>query len=197
MEEKTKKYGKALTQDIERDIVIIGGGIAGVLTACKLAKAGAKVTIVEAENLFKGVTQFTTAHITANQGYVYTDLPFKKAKLYFELQQKAVQDYEKLIKENNIDCEFKKVSDNLFTTKQPRKLKKLFKILKKIGANVQYMPKGELLGIQTKGCITMANQAMFNPLAFLNGLDLSNIEIFENTRVIEVDIKQNIIHTKV
>ena len=38
-----------LINDIERETVIIGGGIAGFLTAFRLSEEGAKVTLIEAD----------------------------------------------------------------------------------------------------------------------------------------------------
>ena len=70
---ETKKY-PGLEKDIDCDIAVIGGGIAGYLTAFKLAEAGRKVTLLEADRLFSGTTGRTTAKISANQGSVYAEL---------------------------------------------------------------------------------------------------------------------------
>lgn len=196
MDQSPKSFGNKLDKDIKRDIVIVGGGLAGVLTAYKLSKLGRKVTLVEANTLFSGVTQYTTAHITANQGYVYTDLPYKTAELYFKSQSQAIKEYENIINQNNIECDFVKTNDYLFTIKQGKKLTKLYRRLIKFGAKVKYTQNSELIGIKTKGYTAMANQAMFNPIKFLNGLDLSGVEIFENTRVVEIDTNKKILFTK-
>ena len=68
-----KEYPR-LEGDIERDIVVVGGGIAGFLTAFRLTEAGRKVTLIEADRLFSGTTGRTTAKITCNQGNVYAEL---------------------------------------------------------------------------------------------------------------------------
>ena len=74
-----KEYPK-LKKDIRRDIVVVGGGIAGFLTAFKLAEDGKSVTLVDADRLFGGTTGKTTAKITANQGNIYYELYLRYGK---------------------------------------------------------------------------------------------------------------------
>lgn len=55
-----------LTRNISQtdNIVVVGGGIAGMTTAYLLSKAGKKVTLVEDGYIGSGETGRTTAHIT-------------------------------------------------------------------------------------------------------------------------------------
>src|ERR1700712_735998 len=53
-----------LNEEIETDILIIGGGIAGITTAYCLTKAGKKVVVVEDGFIGSGETGRTTAHLT-------------------------------------------------------------------------------------------------------------------------------------
>lgn len=194
-EVELKKIGSKLSKDINCDIVVVGGGIAGILTAYRLKEAGKKVTIIEATDLFSGVTKNTTAHITANQGYVYLNLPFKKAKDYYLSQQQAIADYECIIKENNIECNFEKADDYIFTLKKPKKLKKLYTVLSKIDTNIKYKKSGKLLNTTTKGFIIIPEQASFHPFKFFNGLNLDGIDIFINTRITNIDLDNKTLFT--
>ena len=103
---------------------MVGGGIAGILAAYRLAESGRKVTLLEAGVLYGGVTQNTSAHISALQGYLYNDLKLDQAKPYFESQIKAIDEYERLIKKYDIDCEFQRVDDYLYTVDNPDKIEK-------------------------------------------------------------------------
>ena len=69
-----------LINDIERETVIIGGGIAGFLTAFRLSEEGAKVTLIEADKIFSGTTSKTTGKISCNQEAVYFELYKKYGK---------------------------------------------------------------------------------------------------------------------
>lgn len=90
--------------------LIIGGGLAGVLTAYILAKDGQNVTIAEKKTLGSGVTALTTAFITRELDTASKDLlsMFGQAKrdLIYSSHQSAIDRIEQIIKSEKIDCDF-------------------------------------------------------------------------------------------
>lgn len=63
-----------LRENIKTDVLIIGGGLAGLLCAHRLAQAGVNYALVEAATLCSGITKNTTAKITAQHGLIYDEL---------------------------------------------------------------------------------------------------------------------------
>ena len=61
----------ALDGNKKTDVLIIGGGIAGVLCAYKLKNAGVDCMLVEADEICGGITKNTTAKITLGHGLIY------------------------------------------------------------------------------------------------------------------------------
>ena len=61
----------ALDGDIEVDILIIGGGLAGIACAYQLLGQGASLAILEGNTVLGGVTAHTTAKITSQHGLIY------------------------------------------------------------------------------------------------------------------------------
>ena len=59
----------ALDGDITTDVLIIGGGMAGLLCALLLDRAGIRYTLAEADRICGGVTAGTTAKITLQHGF--------------------------------------------------------------------------------------------------------------------------------
>lgn len=54
----------SLQKNLEVNVVVIGGGITGITTACLLRQAGAKVALLERDTFATGDTGHTTAHLT-------------------------------------------------------------------------------------------------------------------------------------
>src|SRR5690554_5119090 len=79
---------QSLHEDIQVDVVIVGGGITGITSGYLLANEGLKVAILEADQLLNGTTGHTTAKVTAQHGLIYdefiTNFGKSKAKLYYE-----------------------------------------------------------------------------------------------------------------
>ncbi|MFA5449409.1 MAG: FAD-dependent oxidoreductase [Clostridia bacterium] len=186
----------ALKTDIERDIVVVGGGIAGYLTAFRLAEHGKRVTLVEAGALLAGVTQNTTAHISTLQGNTYSQLikdSEVNAGLYFRAGQEAIFAYRDMVERYGIDCGFEMQDGYIYAAKGTSELKAEYRALKAIGADVEYLDAPELLGYKMTGAIRLKEQAIFEPLKFLGALP-QNFEVFENTRITDVDFKKNILY---
>lgn len=92
--------GTRLCGDISADVLVIGAGLAGLLCAYVLDKAGAHVVLAEAGEMMGGVSGRTTAKVTAQHGLIYHDLikrfGVEKAGLYLEANLAAVGKYREL-----------------------------------------------------------------------------------------------------
>ena len=77
-----------LRSDLKTDVLIIGGGMAGLLCAFRLARAGVDYALVEADRVCGGTTMNTTAKVTAQHGLIYSRLlrerGLETAKQYLE-----------------------------------------------------------------------------------------------------------------
>ena len=69
-----KRRFDALSGDCETDVLIIGGGLAGLLCAHALHRAGVRYLLVEAREIGCGITKNTPAKITLQHGLIYGKL---------------------------------------------------------------------------------------------------------------------------
>ena len=109
----TKTYSRqkqpALNGDIETEAVVIGGGMAGILTAWQLKEAGVKTVVLEADQIGGGQTKNTTAKITSQHGLFCQTFIEKKgeeaARSYLQANQRAVEEYKRITDREKIDCD--------------------------------------------------------------------------------------------
>ena len=64
----------SLQGDARADVLVIGGGLAGLLTAWELREAGVDVLLLERSRVCSATTAHTTAKITAQHGLIYGKL---------------------------------------------------------------------------------------------------------------------------
>jgi len=64
----------ALQGDLNVDVCIVGGGIAGLLSAFELSEAGLRVAVLESGRVASAVTGYTTAKLTSQHGARYLRL---------------------------------------------------------------------------------------------------------------------------
>jgi len=117
-----------LSEGLRTDVAVIGGGIAGILTAFELTRRGVRCTVLEAGRILSGQTGNTTAKITSQHGLIYDKLintiGFEHARAYAAANERAVSDYGRLVRERGIDCEFKTLPSYVYSTKNAEYLKK-------------------------------------------------------------------------
>lgn len=184
------------SDQIHWDVIVIGAGMAGILTAYYLQEQGKKVLVLEANEIASGQTERTTAKITSQHGLKYSTLiktvGKEKAKMYAKANEKAIDEYERLIKHLNIECQFERVPAYLYTTQNDKKLIKEGKAAASIGIDVFYENETELPFV-IKGAIGFPNQAQFSPLLLMKHL-CQNLNIKEHARV--TDIIENQVFTE-
>lgn len=194
----------ALLKDKQVHTVVIGGGMAGILTAYFLKKRGVDVIVVEADRIAGGQTGRTTAKITSQHGLKYYNLAAKigrkKAELYARANEEAIQAYELVIGKEKISCAFERQPSYLYT-QDVRKLALLqeeAKAAAELGIKASYMDKAALdsekenFPFLMAGAVCFKEQAQFDPLQFIGALS-EQLTVYENTKVLSV--KKNTVCT--
>ena len=177
---------QALKTDAKTDVLIIGGGIAGILCAYMLKQAGTEYMLVEADRICQGITRNTTAKITAQHGLIYDKLLRKygveAARMYLEANLTAVEKYRELC--SQIDCDFEKKDSFVYAADTLRKIENELAALEKIGFAAEFA-RDLPLPISAVGAAKFRNQAQFHPLKFLYAL-AENLNIYEHTKVLAI-----------
>lgn len=185
-EYKERPVFDKLEQDIKTDVLIIGGGMAGLLCAYMLKNAGIDCVLVEAHKICSGITKNTTAKITCQHGLIYDKMISRFgedfARLYMDAQMKALDEYRNLSKE--IDCDFCEKDSFVYSKTDRKKMEDEVQALEKIGCHATF-EENLPLPFSVSGAVKIKNQAQFHPLKFAFEI-AKNISIFENTKVCEL-----------
>ena len=165
------------------DVVVVGGGMAGILTAYRLSKSGVAVAVVEANRILGGTTANTSAKITLQHGLIYNKLIKKYgveyAKGYLEANLCALGDYRNLAQA--IDCDYEKRDAVVYSTSDAGKIEAELEAYDRLGYFADFVPTLPI-PINIIGGVRVRDQAQFNPLKLAFKL-AENLRIYENTRV--------------
>ncbi|HEE9846506.1 FAD-dependent oxidoreductase [Clostridium perfringens] len=186
---------EALNKDIKTDVLVIGAGIAGILTAYMLKQKGRDVVLIDAAEIASGNIKNTTAKITSQHDLIYSKLIIEfgeeKARQYAKANELAIKKYKEIIEDKRIECDFEEKPAYVYSLNEVDVLKEEAKAAKNLGIDAEFVQEVNL-PFKIKGAVKFNNQAQFNPLKFLKGIS-NELVIYENTRALE--IKENLVVT--
>ncbi len=176
----------SLKQNKRTDVLIVGGGIAGILCAYRLKNAGVDCMLVEANEIGSGITKNTTAKITIGHGLIYDKMIRRfgeeTARLYVRAQHNALREYARLCQ--TIDCEFEHRDSYVYSIGDRKRVEREIAALKRIGVNAKFSAAPEL-PFDVAGAVLVSGQAQMNPLKFLYAI-AKDLPIYEHTKVVEL-----------
>lgn len=186
-----RKKNSPLESDIDAEAAVIGGGMAGILTAWRLQKAGICTVVLEADQIGGGQTKNTTAKITSQHGLFCHTFIEKKGKetaeKYLQANQQAVDEYKRIICEENIDCDLTEADAYVYSSDGER-LRQETEAAQRLGMNASFEPQIEI-PVACAGAVRFPDQAHFHPLKFIGAL-ADHLTVYEDTPVTEVDGNQ-------
>src|SRR5699024_8926579 len=115
----------ALLENLEVDVAVVGGGIAGILTAHSLAENGKNVALLEARELLQGTTDDTTAKLAAQHQIIYDQLLKRygkeRAKLFYQANMEGIDYIRQIADDLGIDCGFRERDAYVYTEHAAKK----------------------------------------------------------------------------
>lgn len=175
---------KELNENVECDVLVVGGGIAGILATHELSHRGIKTILLEGNEICSGITDKTTAVLSAQHDTPYSSLikthGQEAAKAYLRANLDAVEEYKKFAE--HIDCDFEIQPSYMFSRKSDMKYES--DALSSLGYNAQITTETGL-PFDIKGAVMFPDMAVFHPLKFLYSL-AKDLTIYEHSFVSEI-----------
>ncbi|MBD0380657.1 NAD(P)/FAD-dependent oxidoreductase [Paenibacillus sedimenti] len=194
----------SLQEDIECDILVIGGGEAGALISHELMKFRFNTVLVEKRTISGGISRANTGILQyANDLHLNAcidTLGEQKGLRIYQLCRQALDELEGIIAGLDLDCEFQRRSSLYLASSHSDvpELRQEFHTLQDNGFDVTYLEKGQIaasFSFSKPGAICYKNDAEVNPFrlthALIHQARQHGIRVYEYTEVISHTSEQD------
>lgn len=192
-----EKYSYSrLENNLETDILIIGGGITGITCAYCLTQKGLKPTVIEAGGLCDGTTGNTTGKVTIQHDIIYSKIMEKYGKdfagQYCASQTEALEFVRQAVKNESIDCQFYENTAYVYASLENdlEIIKKEFDTAKELGIECELIDKPNFPP-ENFGMLGFKNQAVFHSVRYVESLAKIAVsrgaKIYTNTKAYKID----------
>lgn len=193
-----------LNKNIKCDILIVGGGIAGLSCAYHLKDSGKSIVLIDKSICGLGVTSYNTGKLTWMQDLIYHKIEknydTKTALLYLDSQREAIDIVNNIVKENNISCDLSKTKAYVFTDNENNFKNFDNEIMFYKENNIKYKVTDKLpIEYSSKLVLETDNSFVFNPYKYLSSIRkilMDKMDIYENTRCVSIDMGSNSYNVK-
>ena len=185
----------ALEQVVAVDVAVVGAGIVGLTAAERLVRAGARVVILEAREVARGVSGHTTAKVTALHGLSYRDVARvhdrDRARAHAEAQAAGIAEVRAIAERHGIDCDLREATAHTFAEddEQAAAVEEEAEVLRGLGVEARVHRDGPLAA--GHGAVALDGQLRVQPYRYLTGLAgavaKAGAAIHEGTPVIDIE----------
>jgi glycine/D-amino acid oxidase-like deaminating enzyme/nitrite reductase/ring-hydroxylating ferredoxin subunit len=185
-----------LKRNADFDVVVVGGGMTGLMSAYLLKRAGKTVCVLERDRLAEADTGHTTAHLTyvtdLRIGEIVRSFGRDAARLLWEGGASAIHTIEAIADAESIDCDLRRVPGFLHaaihgTKDESDDLAREHELVRELGFHASFVESVPIFG---RPGIRFSNQAKFHPRRFLarmaETIEGDGCAIFEQAEVKEV-----------
>lgn len=196
LDEKEKFVHQTLKKDLDTEVVVIGGGIAGALISYTLINKGMKVVLLDSREIAAGSTSASTAILSYETDSHLEDLikevGKKSALRVFQAGIEAIDFIEKIVHELDEPCGFKRTDSIYFasTKADGEAIKKEYWLRKENGFDVHLLSKEELgsaFSFSAPCALLTPNAAEIDPVKFTRALIRASkkkgLTVYTNTKI--------------
>jgi glycine/D-amino acid oxidase-like deaminating enzyme len=196
---KIPKQFPYLTEDISTEVVIVGGGITGALTAYYFTKAGINTVLVDKNIIAYNSTSVSPSILQYGIDSTFAGLTKQygedNAATAFQLCLDAVYEIKLLSEKMQVPCGFEEVPCLSFTSdlNEKKQLQAEFELRQKHGFPVQFLDKQEAQATFSlpleAGILSTGGAAQIDPYRFTHGLlqlaIRQGLHVFEQTEIVK------------
>jgi glycine/D-amino acid oxidase-like deaminating enzyme/nitrite reductase/ring-hydroxylating ferredoxin subunit len=161
--------------DTNTEVVVVGGGITGLMTAYMLASNGVPTLLLERDRIGWGTTGFSSAKLTVQHGLIFSRLTKMHgpdvAAGYAEAQQAGFDLIASIIAGEDIDCDMQWLPSAIYTEDPERRddLAREAEICQQLGLPAQLVGVVDL-PFPIAAAVELPNQLTVHPYRLCKGL---------------------------
>lgn len=163
------------------DVAVIGGGFTGLTAARRLARAGARVALLEASHVGAGGSGRNGGHLNNGMAHGYAEakshLGAERAHALYKAYDRSIDMIEDVIAEEGIDCNFRRSGKLKLASKASHVdgLRRSFEVIhNEVDPETRWLTKADLAGEigsdQFHGAMLYGKSAMMHMGRYVNGL---------------------------
>ncbi|GKV69461.1 oxidoreductase [Sporosarcina sp. NCCP-2716] len=197
-----------LQQNVHTDVLVIGGGMSGTLTAHVLAKAGKQVTVIDRGAVGEGSSSANTGLLQYASDTMLSEfvdrIGEKDAVLFYRMCLEAMDELTELAGELPDTAEYR-LRDSIYYASSEEdvdKLKREYSYLKKYDFPAEYLSHAALqaeYGVDKPAAIRTWHDAEVNPYRFIQAVTEKNVQLgvsyYEQTEADLHSLEDHMIHT--
>lgn len=199
-----------LTENVSCDVLVIGGGEAGALSAWFLSEAGLDTIVIDKRAIGRGSTAANTGLLQFHNDMLLHQMALShgvhEAVHFYKLCQQAIDDLEKIASQMELPTEFTRRDSLLYASvaKDVGLLEDEFRILRNHDFQVEFLTKRQIydrFSFEKPAALYTVGDAEVNPYRLAHSLvhDAShkNLRVFEMTEVESTEFTGNqpLLHT--
>lgn len=182
----------ALDADLEVDVAVIGGGIAGITTALECKRDGARVAVLERGVVAGAATGMSTAKCSVLQETVLSQVRRSAgqdaASAYARAGGAALERMDALVREHDIACAWERLPDYTYAAdaSEVAAVEQVVEVARQAGLPVEHVTETPL-PFDVPAAARLDHQAQFQPVSYTRALaelvDGDGSHVFESTMV--------------
>ncbi len=186
----------SLDRDVDVDVAVIGGGIAGVTTALLCKQEGLTVAVLEKGVIAGAATGLSTAKVSALQETVLPQVQRVSGRdalaSYVDVNLAGIEQMEAFVSEYAIDCAWERLPDYVYAAdeSQMSTVEQIVAAGREAGLAVEHVTETPL-PFEVTAAARLAGQAQLQPVTYVRALaekvDGDGSHVFESTMVTGVD----------
>ena len=163
-----------LGAEAETEVVVVGAGLTGLVTAVLLTEAGFRVVVVEARRTGAVTTGRSTAKLSllhgTNLSKIVSAHSSGVAEAYVEGNSAGMAWLQRFCADQDVPVETRDSFVYAGTDRAVKQVRREFEVAEQAGLPVVYLDRAEELPYPTFGAVRLADQAQFDPLEVLTAL---------------------------